>query len=253
MNRPIPRSPGDGSIVLRRGRFYRLLIVANDIRDDEHLGRTMQRLGFAGHDLAVSLSETAWSGERPKDWPEESPPEVAANEQLVRVSGSFNGPSLRVEVDTPIEGEGCFTIWQAWDMGPERAPPPREETTGAEDKPAPSRSDEPKSHTGLFVGVALAAIGLGAWRYLSNTAKLEREQQRYNALEQRADRARMAARIRELMTRDHHSEDDAAAIAAHEAMLRAEAQQYMLSPPEQGQMRASETAWLAQDDQRGSE
>jgi hypothetical protein len=132
MNRPVPRHPSDGSTVLRRGRFYRLLLVANDVQADESIDRAMERLGFAGHDLAVSASDNAWVSERPRDWPEETIPEMAANEQLVRVSGSFNGPSLRVNVDTPIPGGGCFTIWQAWDMGPERA------------RPAPEARDDPR-------------------------------------------------------------------------------------------------------------
>jgi hypothetical protein len=120
-----------------------------------------------------------------------------------------------------------------------------ETRTGAVAQAAAAPQSDPKSHMGLLVVGALAAVGLGTWRYLANTARLEKEQQRFGALEQRADRARMAARIRELMVQEHHSEDDAAAIAAHEALVRAEAEEHMLCPSDEGSPpRAS--PWLAQ-------
>jgi hypothetical protein len=50
---------------------------------------------------------------------------------------------------------------------------------------------------------------------------MEREEERYGALQARAERARLGGRIRELMTRGY-PEGDAAAIATSESLIRAE-------------------------------
>ena len=70
MNRPITRSAADGSTVLRPGRFYRMLLVVNGAPLLEELEAAMTKLGFAGHDLAISPSDQQWPGERPADWPD---------------------------------------------------------------------------------------------------------------------------------------------------------------------------------------
>jgi hypothetical protein len=217
VNRPHARSSVDGSILLRAGRFYRLLLVVNEAPLVEELQRAMAHVGFDGHDLALSASDDQWPDERPADWPAETLPDVAANEQLVRVSGSFSGRTLRVLVDTPIAGGGTFTIWQAWDAGPGR--PADEETTGAIATGAPPAGA--KSPTGVFVCLALGALGVGAWRFIANARRLEREEERLQALEARAERGRLGARIRELMT-GGYPEGDATAIAAAESMARAD-------------------------------
>jgi hypothetical protein len=215
MNRLLARSAGDGSTVLRTRRFYRLLLVANGAPLVDELTASMEKLGFAPHDLAVSDSDEQWPRERPADWPAETLPEIAANEQFVRVSGSFEGRSIRVLSDTPIAGGGTYTVWQAWDVGPARAPEP---TTGSE--PITPANDL-KSHTGLFVCLALGALGVGAWQYVANSRRLEKEEERFNALEARAERARIGGRIRDLMTRGF-PEGDATAIATTESIARVE-------------------------------
>jgi hypothetical protein len=228
VNRPLARSSVDGSILLRTGRFYRLLLVGNDAPLALELQRAMVHLGFDGHDLAISASDDQWPDERPADWPAETLPDIAANEQLVRVSGSFPGRTLRVLVDTPVAGGGTFTIWQAWDMGPGRRSD--EETTGAVATAA--RPPAAKSPPGVFVCLALGALGVGAWRFIANARRLEREEERLQALEARAERARLGGRIRELMT-GGYPEGDATAIAAAESMMRAE-QAALLEPGTSG-------------------
>jgi hypothetical protein len=223
MNRAIARSVADGSTVLRPGRFYRLLLVVNGAPLLEELDAAMTKLGFAGHDLAISPSDEQWPSERPIDWPEEILPDIAVNEQLVRVSGSFVGRAIRVLLDTPIAGGGTHTVWQAWDVGPGRSPD--ETVAGA---PPSEQAAQPKSHTGLFVCVALGAIGFGAWQYVSNSRRLEKEEERFNALEARAERARIGGRIRDLMTRGY-PEGDAAAIATSESIVRAEEAEQLAS------------------------
>jgi hypothetical protein len=217
VNRPLARST-DGSTVLRSSRFYRLLLVVNSGPLFEELEGAMAKLGFAGHDLAISASDALWPEERPSNWPAEVPPNVAANEQLVRVSGSFEGRPMRVLMDMPIAGGGTFTIWQAWDVGPARA---LEETaTGA--APAPAKPSAPgSSNTGPLVCLVLGALGLGAWRYIATSRRLEKEEDRYDALQVRAERARVGGRIRELMT-SGYPEGDAEAIATSESLIRAE-------------------------------
>jgi hypothetical protein len=216
MNRPVARSAADGSTVLRAGRFYRILLVVNGAPLLEELEAAMTKLGFAGHDLAISPSDEQWANERPAHWPAKALPEIAINEQLVRVSGSFAGRSIRVLVDTPIAGGGTYTAWQAWDVGPSRDP---EQRTGAG---APAEGpQEPRPHTGLFVCLALGAVGFGAWQYIATARRLEKEEERFNALEARAERARVGGRIRELMT-NGFPEGDAAAIATSESLVHAE-------------------------------
>jgi hypothetical protein len=176
----------------------------------------MAKAGFAAHDLAISASDAQWPSERPASWPDETLPDIAVNEQLVRISGSFTARPIRVLVDTPIAGGGTYTIWQAWDVGP--ACPPEHTVSGA---PAAENPAEPKGHVGLFICVALGAIGFGAWQYLSTSRRLEKEEERFNALEARAERARVGGRIRELTTRGY-PEGDAAAIATSESVIRAQ-------------------------------
>jgi hypothetical protein len=183
----------------------------------EELDAAMAKLGFAGHDLAISASDEEWPDERPADWPPETLPDVAVNEQWVRVSGSFHGRTIRVLPDMPIAGGGTYTIWQAWDTGPERAPD--SEMTGA--APQVTQAPDSKSHTGLFVGLVLGAIGVGAWQYITHTKRAEKDRARLDVLEARAERARLGGHIRELMT-GGYPEGDAAAIAASEAMMREE-------------------------------
>ncbi len=215
MNRLLARSAGDGSTVLRTGRFYRLLLVTNGAPLADEVAASMEKLGFGSHDLAISDSDELWPSERPADWPAETLPGIAANEQFVRVSGSFEGRTIRVLADTPIAGGGTYTVWQAWDVGPARAPEPQ---TGAA---PPATVNEPKSHTGLFVCLALGALGVGAWQYVANSRRLEKEEERFNALEARAERARIGGRIRELMTRGY-PEGDATAMATTESIARVE-------------------------------
>jgi hypothetical protein len=210
-NRPL--WPGaDGSFTLRDGRLYRLLLVVNGAPTVDELAGAMLKLGFSGHDLALSICAEDWADEMPPDWPAETTPSIAANEHLVRVSGSFSGARMRVMRDTPIAGGGTLTIAQAWDYGPARSP---EQSTGA----ARPREDR---RGGILLAGVLAVTGIAAWRFISTGRRLQAEEERLNLLELRAERARIGGRIRTLMS-EGYPPTDAEAIAASESMVASQA------------------------------
>jgi hypothetical protein len=221
-SRPIPAGV-DGSFTLRTGRLYRLLLVVLDANEldgtptADELADALIRIGFGGDDLALSMNPEEWAEERPPDWPEEAAAAISANEHLVRASGSFAGGRMRVLRDTPIAGGGTLTIVQAWDYGPALEPGQREAltTTGAGGaSPTPDRSNV------LVVGV-LAVTGIAAWNFMKTGRRLEKEEEKFFSLEARADRARMGARIRDLMS-EGYTPTDAEAVAAHERITNAE-------------------------------
>ena len=213
-------SPGaDGSFTLRQGRLYRLLLVVNGSPPTGELADALCKLGFAGHDLALSTSAQEWAEEQPPDWPAEALPAIAANERLVRASGSFLGARMHVRRDTPIAGGGTLTIAQAWDYGP--ALDPAEERTGG----TPPVDDRRSS---VLVCGVLAVTGIAAWSFMRSGRRLEREEERFNALEMRAERARVGARIRALMS-EGYPPGDAEAIATSESILSSQ-QQSALEP-----------------------
>jgi hypothetical protein len=202
----------DGSFTLRPGRLYRLLVVVNGNPQAGELESAMTRIGFARHDVAISSSAADWAEERPHDWPEEPASALAANESLARISGSFSGGAMRVLRDTPIAGGGTFTIVGAWDYG--SAPTEIDATTGAS---ARSSSADGK-RTAILIGTAALVTGIAVWNFMSSSRRLEREEERYNSLAARAERARVGARIQQLM-REGHSPGDAEAIAVTESAI----------------------------------
>ena len=210
-NRPISAG-ADGSLTLRPGRLYRLLVVVNGNPEEGELEAAMTKIGFAGHDVAISSSATDWAEERPHDWPEEPLPALAANESLARVSGSFAGGTMRVLRDTPIAGGGTFTIVGAWDYG--AAPAEVDTTSGA----APGSSSPDGKRAAILIGTAALVTGIAVWNFMSTSKRLEREEERYNSLAARADRARLGTRIRQLMS-EGHSPRDAEAIAVTESPI----------------------------------
>ncbi len=207
-------APGaDGSFTLRSGRLYRLLVLINGPPAEAELEGALVKSGFSEADLALS-SERTWRFERPHDWPAEPLPAIAANEQLARISGSFMGGTIRIRPDTPIAGGGTFTILAAWDYGPARAhhaPEAEGETTGA----ARPRPDPMKVVLLAGSAAALTGIGWAAWRAVSLNRRVRRDEERLKSLALRADRARMAGRVRALMS-EGHTPRDAEAIAATE-------------------------------------
>jgi hypothetical protein len=201
---------GDRSATLRQGRHYRLLVVANGQLMDYDVRAAVLSWGLDPGDTAISWPST-WTDDRPPDWPVEEPPELSANEALVRVSGSMTGPTRTVGHDTPVRG-GTLSVVQAWDYG---------SATPASPEDAPSGEDKEKktrSHVLLGVGVVFAAALV--YKFTTSRKGMSDEEERYRRIEARADHARRAARIRELMGQGH-GHDDAEAIAEHESYERA--------------------------------
>ena len=211
-NRPLGTG-ADGSFTLRPGRLYRFLLVVNGSPVVDELAGALLKLGLAGHDLALSINADDWLDEKPPDWPTETVPAIAANEHLVRASGSFSGARMRVLPDTPIAGGGTLTIAQAWDYGPAQSP---EEMTGATESPAGDR------HGGILLAGVLAVTGVAAWRFIATGRRLHAEEERLNTLELRAERARIGGRIRALMS-EGYPPPDAEAIAASESVAASQA------------------------------
>ena len=218
-NRPV--GPGaDGSFTLRPGRLYRLLVMVNGAPTVDELAGAMLKIGFSGPDLALSVSADDWSDEAPPDWPTETVPTIAANEHLVRTSGSFSGARMRVLRDTPIAGGGTLTIAQAWDYGPAQEP---EQRTGAA-LPQEGR------HGGILLAGVLAVTGIAAWRFIATGRRLQAEEERLNTLELRAERARIGGRIRALMS-EGYPPPDAEAIAASESVVASQAAEFEQAAP----------------------
>src|SRR5580693_5984145 len=117
-NRSIQPAP-DGSLVLRPGRVYRVVLLINGETTVEALGERLVELGFSDRDLCISTPEE-WAEDAPGDWPEEPAIDVCANESLVRASGSFDGDPRQFDRDTPVDDGAAMTVSAAWDYG--RAP-----------------------------------------------------------------------------------------------------------------------------------
>jgi hypothetical protein len=222
MNRPI-LAGADGCFTLRTGRLYRLLLVVLDAPEihgtptADELAEALLKIGFHGHDLALSMNGNDWAHERPPDWPDGAViPSISANEHQVRASGSFTGGHMRVLRDTPIAGGSTLTIVQAWDYGPALAPGAREAvtTTGASNPSVPDRSNV------VVIGV-LAVTGIAAWNFMRTGQRFEREEEKFFSLEARAERARMGARIRDLMS-SGYAQKEAEDVAAYEHIATAE-------------------------------
>jgi hypothetical protein len=208
----------DRSVTLKRGRLYRLLIVANGTPAEEEIRQSLYGWGLDEHDLAVSWPGE-WAEHRPRDWPKEGAVEdLAANEFLLRVSGSQSGPMRTIGHDSPIAGNaanGTLTIIGAWEYGPASEESMRE--------PEPEEVTEQEKNTrSTVLWLALAIFGGGMiYKFTSTRSGMSREQEAYERVAVRADRARRASRVRELMATGHDHRD-AHAIAEHEEWDRAE-------------------------------
>lgn len=134
---------------------------------------------------------------------------LAANEFLVRASGSFDGPSRTVPPDSPVPGEGHFSFAQLWDCGPALEHDALEERRAVE--------PEPKKKEGKGTIVALG-VGLGAfimYKLIGGRQEEARENQRMEDVELRAKRAKRLQRIQSLL-HEGHERRDAEALAETE-------------------------------------
>ena len=203
----------DGSATLRAGRFYRLLLVVNGQPGKDELYEALAERGFAAHhDLAVSWPGD-WETDKPTNWPDEAPPVHSANEFLVRVSGSFDGPTRTVVHDAPIKGGGAFTIAQVWDCGGSAAPA----LATTED----AKDAEPEKKKGNGTALAVAGI-LGAvlaYKLIGGRHEASRETERMGVVEDRARRVRRVQRVNDLLA-NGHSRGDAEAVAETEEWER---------------------------------
>src|SRR5260370_39629133 len=112
MNRELRLAP-DGSLTLRPGDFYRLVLVVNGATTLDALEGVFMRIGF---DRIFSAAPADWRRLRPPDWPPERAPEIAANECIVRVQGDFAGqfPATVVR-DITVSPRASVPVAQAWD------------------------------------------------------------------------------------------------------------------------------------------
>jgi hypothetical protein len=209
----------DRSVTLRKGRLYRLLIVCNGAPGEEEIRQTVYGWGLDDHDTAVSWPGD-WAEHRPKDWPKEGTIEdLPANEFLLRVSGSMSGPTRSIGPDSPIAGgehNGTLTIIGAWDYGPATEEAMRDPEGDHDD----SEKEKKTRGTILWIGLGIFAAGM-IYKFSTTRSGMSREQEHYDRVAERADRARRAGRVKELLA-SGHDHRDAHAIAEHEEWDRAE-------------------------------
>jgi hypothetical protein len=185
MNRELRHAP-DGSLTLRPGDFYRLVVVVNGATTLDSLERALGRLGFT---RLLTAAPADWDRLRPRDWPPERPVETAANECIVRAQGLFAGRFLlSVVPDIPIEQGASFRVAQAWDYAPHvvagAAPPQRRGATAA-------------------LVVTSTLVGLGLWSLMRNKSRMDRASERLASAEMRADRAALTEDMGRLLAMGH--------------------------------------------------
>jgi hypothetical protein len=238
LNRPLTAT-ADLSHVLRPGRVYRLACVVNGQTTVDALADRLVGLGFGQEDLCISTA-SEWADEAPGDWPDEPPIDVCANEELVRASGSFVGPAVEVERDTPIEEGAVFTIAAAWDYGRAAG---RVERAGA----AQGGEGDPPERNGLLVaGVALAA-GLGLWKLTKKNREEDRDRKKLARMGAELERDQMIARTHALVSRGM-SQAEAEETAHREAIARVEA----FEAVERGEARGEDVERTERAEERAS-
>lgn len=214
-SRPIDLTE-DGSVALKRGRLYRLVLLVNGAAKEADVLEALAAWGFAEQDTAISGAEQ-WEDDCPSDWPEEQAHEPAVNERVFRASGSLAGRSLAIGRDYAIAGGAATaSVLEAWDYGPTNRFEPA--TTGAKAKEHDDQ-EEQKRHdrsTLVIVGIALAGT-FALWRMGQGTAAIDHEAERMAEVEERALKAKRETRIRELMAGGVYNRTDAEAIAETES------------------------------------
>jgi hypothetical protein len=211
---------GDHSTTLKSGRFYRIVGIVNGEPSEQDVREAVLRWGMDPKGTAISWPGT-WKEDKPRDWPSEEGLELerlAANEFAVRISGSFTGPTRTVGVDAPIPGEGTITIAGAWDC----AAATREALAAREAEDGPETDDEKKTRTRVLWAAGAIFAGGMLLKFAGTRSGMKKEQGEYEKLERRANQARRAGRVRELLGSGHDPEG-AKAIAQHEEWLESRA------------------------------
>lgn len=216
-NRVVPIA-ADHSVTLKQGRFYRLLCIVNGEPSEQDLRASVLAWGF---DKSVAISwPGTWSEDRPPDWPAEQLGDLAANEFPVRISGSFVGPARTLGADYPIPGEGTLTVVGAWDC----AAATRDALEARQREEGPEPEDEKKTRTRVLWFAGIAFAGGMLLKFTGSRGAMKKEQGEYEKLERRANQARRAGRVRELLG-GGHDPDGAKAIAEHEEYLATRAEE----------------------------
>jgi len=185
MNRELRLAP-DGSLTLRPGDFYRLVLVVNGATTLDALERVFMRIGF---DRIFSAAPADWRRLRPPDWPPERPLEIAANECVVRVQGHFAGQfPVTVQRDLPVAPGASFRVAQAWDHMARVA--------------AGAAPGDKRGSTAALV-VAGSLVGLGLWSLMRNKARMERASERLLSAETRAERSALSEDMGRLLSMGH--------------------------------------------------
>jgi hypothetical protein len=204
MNRAVSAT-ADGGHVFRPGRHYRLLVLVAGETDRSSLAACLVGCGFDGGSVGMTLPGD-WPQERAADWPDEGMYGLLTAQSLVRVSAAFGGRAAgvaaRVENETEIEPGATMRILEAWDAG-EADPPPLARSGAAASSPTPAAERQDKGRKILLGAGAIAAVALG-WNWLSGKAKLEREQERFEKLTDRAEREEITKRVHELVAGGMH-------------------------------------------------
>lgn len=207
-NRPIA-AQADGSVVLRGGRYWRLLGIVNmaskkgvDCVDVE------DALAQVGFDAPIVSAPQDWKDERPDDWPREDLHATNANECIVRASGALTpGEPLSIPRDWKITDGVTLSVVQAWDYGAA----PELEQTGA--KSPEKKEDETRSR--VLIAMVLGLTGFGLFSLYKGNKKGEKDENRYASLAARADRDELAHRVQHYLQHGH-TEAVAAELAERE-------------------------------------
>jgi hypothetical protein len=204
LNRTVAAT-ADGAHVFRAGRHYRILVLVAGETDRGNLAACLVGAGFDAGSIGMTL---------PGDWPQQKSPEWPEEEQmygllpaqsLVRLSAAFAGrggaSAARVEHETEIEPGASMRILEAWDAG--EAEVRTGAAAAASSAPATTAERQDKGRRILLGAGAIAAVALG-WNWLSGKAKLEREQERFEKLTERAERDEITKRVHELVAGGMH-------------------------------------------------
>jgi hypothetical protein len=204
MNRQVAAT-ADGAHVFRAGRHYRLLVVVAGETDRANLTACLVGAGFDGGSVGMTLPGD-WPTQKAPDWPDEGMYALLPAQSLVRVSAAYAGknaaPAGRVDCETEIEPGATMRLVEAWDVGEATQAAPARAGAAASSPAGPEERKETGRKILLGAG-AVAAIALG-WNWLSGRAKLEREQDRFEKLTERAERDEITKRVHELVSGGMH-------------------------------------------------
>lgn len=211
MNRYLSPGP-EGELQFRRGRRYRMTIVVNGVCDAEDLDAQLGAYGFVG---IASSTPATWPEDKPKDWPHEALPRIAANECPVRVSCLFaDEEPITFLPDWSIGETGASaTIVLAWDVGQAS---PAETTGGASAAAAAPDSPKPKSTVPYAVAAVIGLGGVVVFNHWQAQRRMELETKRLESAEVEQERQALKDRLQRLVSRHGYTPDEAERVLERE-------------------------------------